>query len=261
MRYLALAASVFVAFTFPAHAVEGEGFHWSGKVAAGHSIEIKGMNGEIRAEGTAGTEVEVITHKIARHSDPSSVEVEMVERNGDVTICAVYSNDTGGNDCVPGSGHVKAAVNNDVRVDFEVRVPAGVRFIGRTVNGGITATALHSDAEAYTVNGRIRLFTTGSAQAKSVNGSITAALGNTRWARSREFSTINGTIDLSLPRSINADLRASTINGGISTDFPLTAGGSFLGRRISATLGSGGCQLKLTTVNGGIRLRHNSSQT
>ena len=261
MRYIALAASALVAFTFPIHAVEGDGFHWRGKLAAGHSIEIKGVNGEIRAEGTSGTEVEVIAHKIARRSDPSLVEVQMAEHGGDVTVCAVYPTRMSQNECLPGNGHMNSVSNNDVRVDFEVRVPVGVRFIGRTVNGGITGTALRADAEAYTVNGRIRLFTTGAAQAKSVNGSITAGLGNTLWPNIREFSTVNGTIELSLPRSTSADIRASTVNGGISTDFPLTASGSFLGRRISATLGNGGRQLKLTTVNGSIRLRQNPSHT
>lgn len=261
MRCIALAVSAFAAFAFPTQAVERNGFHWHGTLAAGHSIEIKGVNGEIRAEGTSGREVEVIARKVVRGSDSSSVDVEMVEHGGSVTVCAVYVTETGESACLPGDGGTNATNNTDVRVDFEVRVPAGVRFIGRTVNGGITGTALRADAEAYTVNGRIRLFTTGSAQARSVNGSITAGLGNSFWANTREFSTVNGTIDLSLPPSMSADIKASTVNGGISTDFPLAASGGFLGRRINATLGCGGRQLKLTTVNGSIHLRQHPSQT
>ena len=43
--------------------------------------------------------------------------------------------------------------DNDVNVEFRVKVPAGVRFVGRTVNGGIEASGITADAEAHTVNG------------------------------------------------------------------------------------------------------------
>ena len=62
--------------------------------------------------------------------------------------------------------------NNDVKVDFTVIVPAGVAFVGRTVNGGVKAIDLTGDVEARTVNGNITLATGGYARAKTVNGSI-----------------------------------------------------------------------------------------
>ena len=45
------------------------------------------------------------------------------------------------------------------------------------------------------------------------------------------------------------------MNGDITTDFPLTVQGRFSKRRISGTIGSGGRQLELETVNGGIELK------
>ena len=53
-----------------------------------------------------------------------------------------------------------------------VKVPAGVRFLGRTVNGGIQASGLKADAEAHTVNGGVQLESTGTARAQTVNGGI-----------------------------------------------------------------------------------------
>ena len=55
-----------------------------------------------------------------------------------------------------------------------MRVPAGVRFVGRTVNGGIEADELPADAEAYTVNGSVAVDAGGEARAETVNGSIRA---------------------------------------------------------------------------------------
>ena len=62
---------------------------------------------------------------------------------GGVTICAVYpSRDARKpNECPPGDGGRMNVQNNDVSVRFTVRVPAGVTFVGKTVNGEIEAHA------------------------------------------------------------------------------------------------------------------------
>ena len=145
--------------------------------------------------------------------------------------------------------------NNDVRVEFTVRVPAGVHFIGRTVNGEIEAMSLAGDVGAQTVNGKIHISTSGWAEGKTVNGSIYARMGPAAWSRPLEFHTVNGGIDLELPPSVNATVHASTVNGRISTDFPLMVHGKFSGKQISGAIGHGGPELNLKTVNGSIDLR------
>ena len=49
--------------------------------------------------------------------------------------------------------------------------------------------------------------------------------------------------------------QAETVNGNISTDFPLTIQGKLNPKHISGTIGSGGRELGLKTVNGNIELR------
>jgi DUF4097 and DUF4098 domain-containing protein YvlB len=144
---------------------------------------------------------------------------------------------------------------NDVSVEFTVRIPAGVRLAARTVNGSVEASSLQSDVEARSVNGRIALSTTGIASAQTVNGSIDASLGQRVWTEPLRFNTVNGSIDLNLPSGIDADLRAETLNGGVSSDFPITIRGWQRRRRIAGTIGNGGRELDLHTVNGSIRLR------
>jgi DUF4097 and DUF4098 domain-containing protein YvlB len=73
-----------------------------------------------------------------------------------------------------------------------------------------------------------------------------------------EFATVNGSITVSFPASVNADVDMSTVNGKLSSDFPLTVEGTFSPRRLRATLGKGGPALRLSTVNGSIRLRKQS---
>ena len=236
-------------------------FHWNGRLAAGRTIEIKGINGGVHAEPSSGGEVEVTALKSGRRSDPKGVEIRVVEHEGGVTICAVYpSGDLNRpNDCQPGEGGHSSVHDNDVQVEFKVRVPQGVRFSGHTVNGDVETGALGSDVEAKTVNGSIKISAAGIARAKTVNGSITASLGRANWTDSLEFKTVNGGITLDLPADLNAEVRAETLNGDIQTDFPLTILGRFSRRQLNGTIGSGGRELLLKTVNGSIRLQHRAA--
>ena len=114
-------------------------FRWHGKIGAGQSIEIKGVNGSIHAVPARGEEVEVTAVKRGRRSDPADVTIQILEHAGSVTICALYPSHHSGrsNECAPGDEGRMDTQNNDVDVEFTVQVPPGVRFIGRTVNGAV----------------------------------------------------------------------------------------------------------------------------
>lgn len=253
-------ASRFVAENASGFVAEEQGeFRWHGQLAAGRTVEIKGINGRIEANPASGGEVEVVAVKTARRSNPDEVRIEVVPHEGGVTICAVYPSPDGEqNTCTPGSGGHSHTHNNDTNVEFTVRVPAGVRFTGRTVNGEVAAHDLGADVEAYTVNGSIHVTTAGLARAQTVNGSITAVMGRAEWSDALEFKTVNGSIDLTFPAGLNTEFEAKTLNGQISTDFPLTVQGTFSRRHMSGTIGSGGRELRLETVNGSVRLRRAS---
>ena len=229
----------------------GEPFHWAGRVAAGKTLEIKGINGGIHATLATGNEVVVDARKTGRKSDPNQVKIEVAEHDEGVTICARYPRPSGElNEC----GRGQSVRNNDVNVEFEVALPAGVKLSASTVNGEIKVNRIQSDVEVETVNGSVLLSTTGRGEARTVNGSIKARLG-TLGAGDLEFATVNGEIELEMPEGLDADVNASTVNGDIASDFPLTVKGRFGPRRLHGTLGKGGRELKLETVNGGIHLR------
>jgi len=235
-------------------------FNWHEPLAAGRTIEIKGINGHVEAVAAEGGEVQVLAVKRARRSDPAGVRIEVVRHGEGVTICAVYPNVEGQrpNTCEPGPKGHSSVNNNDTTVDFTVRVPAGVRFKGRTVNGKVSADNLSADVDASTVNGSISVSTTGLARARTVNGSIKARMGRADWSDELEFKTVNGGIDLSVPASLSAQVEVRTLNGAISTDFPMTVTGTVSRRRLNGTVGGGGRELRLETVNGSVHLRRAS---
>lgn len=233
---------------------EAPDFNWSGTVAPGRTIEIKGVNGPIEAVAGSGDRVVVTARKTARKSDPDEVRIEVLEHADGVTLCAVYPSSDGDNYCGPGDEGRNNVRRNDVAVAFRVEVPAGVRFRGQTVNGEIRAAELASDVDATTVNGDVEVGTSGVARATTVNGSIHAAMGS--WAGEEvAFTTVNGSIELDVPDDIDARVEASWVNGGLETDLPMTLQGRMSRHRASGLLGEGGPELRLKTVNGSIRIR------
>jgi hypothetical protein len=238
-----------------APAVAQDQWQWNGRVDAGKLIEIKGINGGIRAVAANGNEVRVQATKNARRSDPDSVTFEVVPHADGITICAIYPARRGTNECRPGEGGRMNVENNDVKVEWVVQVPRGVNFVARTINGSIEASGLPASVNAVTVNGPINISTAGIARATSVNGDIEVSLGRADWSQGLRFSTTNGEITITLPGDLNAEVTASTVNGDIDTEFPLQVRGRFGPKRISGTIGSGGRTLSLNTVNGDITIR------
>jgi hypothetical protein len=235
-------------------AAQGD-FHWAGALGSGQKLEIKGVNGSIRASASSSGQAEVTATKEARRSNPADVRIEVVPHSGGVTICAVYP-DVGGepNRCAPGSEGKMNTRNNDTVVHFDVRVPYGVAFLGRTVNGEVSGEGLQGDVDVKTVNGSVKIDTTGTAVANTVNGSMTVSMGRTDWGTGASFKTVNGGITLTLPGVFDADLHAETLNGSITSDFPVTMTGEVSRRRLQGRIGNGGRELDLKTVNGSIKL-------
>lgn len=233
-------------------------WEWRGRVASGETIEVKGIIGDVQASAATGNEVEVLARiREHRRGDAEDIEFDVIEHDGGVTICAVYPTPRDArrpNECEPGSSGRMSTRDNDVEVTFVVRVPQGIGFAGRTVNGEVEVRSLTGDVEAHTVNGDVDVSTTGFAAATTVNGSIRAAMGRSDWSGPLEFETVNGSITLELPDGVGADVTARTVNGAIETDFPLTVQGRFSSRRLQGIIGEGGRRLWLETVNGSIRL-------
>lgn len=250
------------------------GFFWSAKLAPGQTIEIKAVQGSIRAEGSTGSQVEVVARKAGGLATASDARIDVVTSANGFTVCAVNANqdrDAAETGCEPGPS--RAASTADAQVDFIVRVPAGVRFVGRTVNGKIEARQLHGDTEAHTVNGDVDLSTTGAAAVDTVNGSIVAVLGQpdspcVKQPRALSicpftgaFHTVNGNITLSVPSCASASVQGKTLYGKVSTDFPLSVRSLSAGASVKGSLQKGTKALELSTVNGSIHLRRKPGNT
>ena len=228
-------------------------FHWHGAIAPGHQVEIRGFNGAVHAVASDGDEVEVTAIRRSQGRNPAEVPIAVVLRDGDVTVCSTAPG--AGDDC----GSADEGSGRGVSVEYTVRVPRGVLFAASTVNGGISAEGLTAGVRAETVNGGIEIATTGGVHAEAVNGSIKASVGGA--ADDLSFETVNGSIEVSLRSDAAVDVKAETVSGSISTDFPLNIPKTRPGepKEASGRIGAGGHDLSMETVNGSIELKKGSA--
>jgi len=236
-----------------------DAFDWKGRIAAGKTLAISGINGNISVTQSSGAEAVVHATKHARKGNVNAVQVKVEEDADGITICAIYSEDTS-RTCSSKSSHHHddSDDDDDVSVDFTVQVPAGVRFVGNTVNGGIEASGLTADAQVTTVNGDVELATTGVGSATTVNGSVKLRLGKSNWTGSLDAKTVNGSVLVEMPTPTDLEVSAGTLNGSVSSDFPLTMQGKMSMQKLRGTIGKGGPKLRLESVNGDVSLRRAS---
>jgi hypothetical protein len=224
-------------------------------------VWIRNANGAVHVEPGTGDLVQVTAVKSYRQSDPASVRLQAVPYAGGVAICALWPGSGG---CAPGEGaadgpgggmHRGPGGGNDVAVDFTVRVPRRVRVGAITVNGSVTITGASAPVVAASVNGAVDAETSaGPVTATSVNGSVHARVRAFSDTGEVSLTTVNGSATAELPAKLDAEVEASTLTGGIETDYPLTVTGK-VGKQMQGTLGAGGRKVHITTVNGSITMR------
>ncbi|HET7228493.1 MAG TPA: hypothetical protein VFJ16_00690 [Longimicrobium sp.] len=278
----ALAATIVTAAAQTANAQQD--FRWNGRLAAGQTLEIRNIKGEIRAEPSTDGQVSVTAHPRGGRSE--RVRVEMVRRENRVVICTLYTggDDGGGrwwrhdNDDDDDSREPRDACNQhrgmnvrdgDADVEFTVRVPAGVRLAARSVSGDVDVRGLRGPVDAASVSGDVHVSSSAEVRANSVSGDVFASLGRIP-GDGLEFRSVSGNVTLELPAGTDADFQARTLSGEIESDFPLTIEGRRgrgddddrggwprvrVGHNMRAHLGRGGPELSVTTVSGDITLR------
>jgi DUF4097 and DUF4098 domain-containing protein YvlB len=109
---------------------------------------------------------------------------------------------------------------------------------------------------ASTVDGRIRIEgVLSEVTATAINGSIgITALEGSGAGEGWEISTVDGSVTLLLPKSMSADLRASTLDGRVSLGMPAEIQLKSK-RSVVATLGEGGGVISVSTTDGSIRVK------
>jgi len=160
-----------------------------------------------------------------------------------------------------GDGSVEAQTitgNLDIHTgDGHIRVDGAKGQIKlRTGDGSIEGRDLDGKIEADSGDGHITLdgrFDT--LNIRTGDGSINAhALPGSKVLSAWNIHTGDGSVDLTVPSDLNANIDASTNDGRISLGIPVTVEGQFSNSKIHGKMNGGGEQLTIHTGDGSIRL-------
>ena len=254
-----------------------ETWTWDGRVESGKWFRLSSVNGPVSVEPSNDNMVHVRAVKDVGRGRVTDVAFQVIQSGGDVRVCALWRRDVCDEDGMRsrrGDDDDDDRDRRDVKVRFTVRVPAGVRLSAGTVNGEMRVRDVSSDVRASTVNGRVEVQNVGGevrattvngavdvttrngpVDATTVNGSVKVRMTLLTGDGDMRFHTVNGDVIVETPSSLDARVSLSTLHGSISSDYPVQLSGRFGPRRASGTIGRGGREIDMETVNGDIELR------
>lgn len=231
--------------------------------SAPKTLKVSLQNGSVTVKGYDGKDalIETSGRLSSRTRRPSSVpegmhRIDNLSMGLDVTeennVISVVGNDS--------SGHVT------------IQVPVQTSLVLRSVNGGaITVENISGSIDANHTNGGISITNvSGSVLANTTNGKVTVVLNKVSADKAMSFTSFNGTVDVTLPPDVKANVMMKTNNGEIWSDFDikLSASGKppvvedsrskngkyrvHIDRAMYGTINGGGPEMQFVTFNGNI---------
>jgi hypothetical protein len=239
--------------------------------AKAHVLELSNINGDVRIVAEDRSDVAVIASRTVTRQGAAgdAGPVPDFRQDTDRVLVCGDGQRCGCNLPPTRDGGWWDEDRTRVRVDFDVHVPESVTLDVCVVNGrSLTVEGTDGPYTIRNVNGAIDLVgVRGAGRVSTVNGDVTASFERAPTAAAT-FKTVNGRVDLSMPAKLAADLRLTTLHGGVYTDFdtaplPVTPtterrDGRFIyraDRSIPVRVGGGGPEITVETVNGDIRVR------
>lgn len=215
-------------------------------------VSIANINGDVRIIGWDRNEVKVEAVKRAYRAERlSEVTIDVTSTSDSISIKTKYPerNQTWGE---------RNRENNPANVEYTLTIPRGARLdSAELVNGSLEIDGVEGDVEAALVNGSVKAGGLGGeVKLATVNGPLEANLARLNPTKTVNLSSVNGPLVLIVPAGANAQVRASTVHGGITNDFGIPVeDGPYVGHNLSGQIGSGGPRVKLNNVNGSISIK------
>ena len=229
-----------------------EEFHQTYPLAAGGRIELDNINGAVHITAWDQNEVKVDAVKYAgtkERLDEAKIQVEA--GSGYVSIRTKYPSHDNTFD---------GSWNDPAGVEYTLMVPRAAHLDEiKLINGPLDIHGVAGEVRASCINGHlVAEGLQGRVKLETVNGRMEARFD--RLTNSPvELTSVNGSLDLTLPSDAKAELEASTVSGGIEDDFGLRVRRHrFVGENLRGELGGGGTRIRLSNVNGRIEIRHAS---
>src|SRR5688572_5638603 len=228
-------------------------------------IDVSLVQGSITVRGANRKDVLVTarpeTDRPSRRYDPDATGMRRIPQTAGFRISEV-------------SNRVKISSDSPNRsISFEIEAPLRANLKLHTVNGGeIVVENIEGELDVSNVNGGITLTGVGgSVNAGTTNGSVRATVTRVAAERQMAFTSLNGTVDVTLPPTTKANLRLRSDNGDVYSDFDVQLAPSApvvqesrgsngryrisRNRAIVGAINGGGPEFELRTFNSNVYVR------
>jgi len=228
-------------------------------------IDVSLVHGSITVRGTNRKDVLVTarpdTDRPSRRYDADATGLRRIPQNAGFRITEE-------------GNRVKISSDSPNRsMTFEIEAPARTNLKLRTVNGGeIVVENIEGDLDVSNTNGGITLNgVAGAVNAGTTNGSVRATMTRVTAEKTMAFTSLNGTVDVTLPPTTRANLRLRSDNGDVYSDFDVqlapsapvvqeSRGGNgryriSRNRSIVGAINGGGPEFELRTFNSNVYVR------
>jgi DUF4097 and DUF4098 domain-containing protein YvlB len=243
---LLAAAVIAIGIHIPLKAALSEELHKTYPIDAEGRISLSNVNGAVHIAAWDRNEVQVDAVKSATTKGAlNEAEIVIDASSGSISIRTRYPDHSGRRETAS--------------VEYTLKVPRRSRLHAiDVVNGAVDVSGISGDVKISSVNGPVtaKNLAGGEARLSTVNGRLEASFDKLPGASSIALDTVNGSISLAIPDQSNADFHASTVHGRISSDFGVQSAHSHgHGGSLTGQIGGGaGAHIKLSSVNGGIRI-------
>ncbi len=210
-------------------------------------LELSSLNGQVDILGVEGmTDVVVSGTKIVRSDEQRDADNYL--KNLRVSIAE------SGNSLIVTSDQPDNTHGREVRIDYEIKVPASWATLTDVTNGNCQLDSLRGDVMAKVTNGNVALVDVfASAYVRVTNGQIE---GRVNLPQNGTFNaqTENGLINLTVPQTTSARFSAKVTNGTVNVSGLSLQDMTGSSREIYGTIGEGNGLIELKTTNGNINV-------
>ena len=231
-----------------------EEFHQTYPLSATGRVNLANINGgvKIKVWDRAAVQVDAVKKAYRRERlDEAKIDVTATEEN--IRIKTDYPDEQ---QTFRGD---QRRYENPATVEYSLTVPRKAILESiELINGPVDIEGVEGNVKASSINGAVTASgLMGEARLSTVNGSLQAVFTQLDESKAISLGSVNGSVTIVIPSDANAIVRASTVHGMISNDFGIQVKhGEYVGHNLDGQIGSGGPKVKLTNVNGGIRITH-----
>jgi hypothetical protein len=222
---------------------EKDEFHQSYQLAAGARVEVQGINGSVDIETAPGSTAQVNVYRSARTREDLEFRKVLVEQTGSSLVIRGEKDQNG------------MARNRDVRQRVTLSLPRQIDLGVSGVNGRVGVGEVDGPVKLSGINGKVEVAQAmGYSNISGINGRVKITLARLG-EQGIHVSGVNGGVELFFAEDLNADLDVTGINGSVNADVAnVTIFGKVDKQNFHAKIGSGGSPIKVSGINGHVKL-------